>query len=742
MSGELLSISILLFLVLLLLLESIRWGIEQEQEKGGHPAARDIENDSTLVLGSDRMRCPLLAIVLVALIIAATALGQEDPPTLFLTWAGDPTSSIVIQWLEQAGELPAAESPEPPSLPRVGSVNLDGSLDEWAGRGLSVPFITQANGEVPEKSDFSAALQAGWNDDGLVFACRFRDDKSLPHGGDKSGDRIEVSVANPGDESTAYRALIIPNSAGGTGATVEIVSDSGRSKRASVAMGSTADGEKTVEALLPWALLGVVPAAGARITVTVDCIDEDPGEASRDLHWDIGGPLRLGDEHAGTLSLSARILPGGGDSLEMAVDGPENAAGRSVDVMAGEVKLGSGLLESANHKSTAVIPLASPPEGTRWAAAYLVINDQVAGRYGFDPFLWKAAPEPVSISCTPEENGDIHVSAETTVRPFGNTGWYARRATFEGLKPDTAYLFRIGETGSLHRFVTAPATLTRPIVFAEGGDIGSGPAVPALHGHASSWDPLFALVGGDIACGDGVNVEAWVKYLELWNANMLGSDDTLIPMIVTIGNHEVAGGYDQTPDKAPLFRTLFDGLFAQTDYAALDFGNYLSLILLDSGHTAPIAGSQTDWLKSALEARADRPYVFAAYHMPAYPSVGPVEDSRSSAIRKHWVPLFQKFKIDAAFEHHDHAYKRTNPLGNKAGERVIFLGDGAWGMGPRTPVSTKKRRYLAKAVETFNVIRVTLDESGCSFHVVNDKGEIIDDYPPLPAGGAERGGER
>ena len=68
---------------------------------------------------------------------------------------------------------------------------------------------------------------------------------------------------------------------------------------------------------------------------------------------------------------------------------------------------------------------------------------------------------------------------------------------------------------------------------------------------------------------------------------MVGRDGRLIPMVACIGNHEVDGGYGKPREKAPFFYALFDGLFPETGYATLDFGDYLSLVLLDTGHTSP-----------------------------------------------------------------------------------------------------------------------------------------------------------
>ena len=111
---------------------------------------------------------------------------------------------------------------------------------------------------------------------------------------------------------------------------------------------------------------------------------------------------------------------------------------------------------------------------------------------------------------------------------------------------------------------------------------------------------------------------------------MVTSDSLLIPLIPVIGNHEVVNGYKKDwykPNKpsdsakqAPYFYSLFIAPDSSS-YRVLDFGNYMSLILLDSGHTT-FVDEQEQWLADTLEARLEVPYKFAAYHVPAYP-VGP-----------------------------------------------------------------------------------------------------------------------
>src|SRR5262249_31724791 len=149
--------------------------------------------------------------------------------------------------------------------------------------------------------------------------------------------------------------------------------------------------------------------------------------------------------------------------------------------------------------------------------------------------------------------------------------------------------------------------------------------------------------------------------------HMVGRDGRLIPLVTCIGNHEVDGGYGKSREKAPFYYALFDELFRETGYAALDFGDYLTLVLLDTGHTSAVGGDQADWLDKALRTRRDHPNVVVVNHVPAYPSFRKAEgtatkEGTGEGNRKHWVPLFEKYRVPVVLEHHDHTFKRTKPL--------------------------------------------------------------------------------
>jgi hypothetical protein len=220
--------------------------------------------------------------------------------------------------------------------------------------------------------------------------------------------------------------------------------------------------------------------------------------------------------------------------------------------------------------------------------------------------------------------------------------------------------------------------------------------------------------------------------LRNYSKHMIARDGRLIPLVTCIGNHEVVGGYAQARAKAPFFYALFDGLFRDTGFASLDFGDYLSLILLDTGHTTPISGAQGVWLEKVLKARTDHPNVLAVNHVPAYPSFRRFEgengkEGTGEPNRKHWVPLFEKYRVPVVLEHHDHTFKRTRLLldGRANNNGVLYLGDGSWGR-IRTPHNPEELSYLAAASRDFHMSLHRIEGTE-RYHVALDEfGRIMD----------------
>lgn len=327
---------------------------------------------------------------------------------------------------------------------------------------------------------------------------------------------------------------------------------------------------------------------------------------------------------------------------------------------------------------------------------------------------------------------------DSTSQPvIGEPSYHFHKVELEGLRPDIRYEFVLSEANRPYYFHTAPHELSRPYRFVVGGDIYHDgiEAFKAMNEIASKTDPDFAILGGDIAYAGAKfsflkeQSKRWLQFLKIWSQTMIKSDGSLIPFVTTLGNHDINGRFDQTMREAPLYCQLF----AQEKplYRVLHVGDFLSLWLLDTGHATPIQGAQTAWLKDSLNEEPKSLFLFAAYHIPAFPSVRDFRNGRSLSIRRHWVPLFEKVPFTAIFEHHDHAYKRTKLIrqNQESSEGILYIGDGAWGVETARKAKHPSREwYLEKTASLQHIILVLLQGSKATFYAINNKGEIFDSF--------------
>lgn len=382
----------------------------------------------------------------------------------------------------------------------------------------------------------------------------------------------------------------------------------------------------------------------------------------------------------------------------------------------------------------------------------LLLNFSALSVEPFSLYLtWKQKPQSsISIQwlSSPEDDADIieyqmegdsrwhHGSGEHRSMPFQQP-FLIHSVELTGLRPASTYFFRIGTEGKIYKFRTMPIDLREPIRFVVGGDMYNGTIemLKKTNLAAAATSPLFVLIGGDIAYSaqklpwKSENTERWLDWLKVWKETMVTPEGFLIPFVPAIGNHEVCGGTNRQPKDAECFYALFP-MPGIRGYNVLDFANYMSLIILDSGQTNSISGTQTEWLKEVLSQRVNVPHKFAVYHIPAYPSYRNYNATDSRAIRQNWVPLFEQFGLHAAFENNDHAYKRTHLIlrGRPQTNGVLYLGDGAWSVeNVRKPKTPKNAWYIAKSSQNQYFMVVTLQGIRRTFRAYSPEGILIDE---------------
>ncbi|MGH2613439.1 MAG: fibronectin type III domain-containing protein [Rhabdochlamydiaceae bacterium] len=333
-----------------------------------------------------------------------------------------------------------------------------------------------------------------------------------------------------------------------------------------------------------------------------------------------------------------------------------------------------------------------------------------------------------------------HTVSDTSVKVYVSQ--------IEELKSDSTYVFKIEGSRREFKFRTLPKKLTREVRLVVGGDLlyyWGTEVLDRMNRAVSYDDPDFVVIGGDLAYTTGSKrslkgrvweVERWQEFFRVMQKTMVAKEGRMIPMIPVVGNHDVHRKSTKRVNQE-VFYEVFPFPQEGKAYRNLKIGNYLSLVLLDTGHTSPIEGAQTEWLQSIL-ANDKTAYLFSIYHVGAYPSVYKYKGSTPELLRKTWVPLFEEAQICGAFEHHSHALKRTYPIkkGKKDPNGVVYFGDGSWGVPPRNVRSPQELWYLAMSASVNACWFIHLTKKGAAIEARTMSGEMKDRVvlPPRQGG--------
>lgn len=319
------------------------------------------------------------------------------------------------------------------------------------------------------------------------------------------------------------------------------------------------------------------------------------------------------------------------------------------------------------------------------------------------------------------------------------------RFELRGLEPGASYDFETSldgrSVGAVRRFRTVPDE--GPVRLATGGDVGTEPLSLALLAQAAGQSPHLLAIGGDLAYANGLTARwpRWRVWLEHVTEGLVTPDGFTVPLVLSIGNHEVNVGREGgVPASAPAERKapFYYGLFAQNQGAAglgedggatyfrRGLGSVGALYVLDSGHLVSHQ-DQAAWLAAHMEADADLPNRLALYHVPLYPAHRSYEDS--AAGREAWEEVFHRGRLTVALENHDHVLKRSHPirLGEVVGEGegVLYLGDGTMGVDART-VDSEERWYIARSASEPHFWMAELSGEGSIFRAFDEEGRLLD----------------
>lgn len=279
---------------------------------------------------------------------------------------------------------------------------------------------------------------------------------------------------------------------------------------------------------------------------------------------------------------------------------------------------------------------------------------------------------------------------------------------------------RVGEPGQTWDVVALPEGSQPWLRVALVGDVGDGggreydtAAAIETQSQIDRYDILMLLGDNVYPAGDPERIQATVfePFGPLLDA---GAD-----LFAVLGNHDVMGDAGDVQ---------LDALGMPGRWYSVERGDLLG-IALDS--TRPDDPDQLAWLEETL-ASSDATWKLVGLHHPPYSSGfhGSHEELRDT-----FVPLFERYGVQAVFAGHEHDYQRSNPI-----DGVTYIVTGAASRTRRTGIDD----FTAVAYSTHHFVDLNVFDDHLLLRAIDQDGEQFDEVviPAHPGPQAERGVNR
>ncbi len=342
--------------------------------------------------------------------------------------------------------------------------------------------------------------------------------------------------------------------------------------------------------------------------------------------------------------------------------------------------------------------------------------------------LWTTpTPGPGSVIIRDESNGVRTVESIVQEFPALETGlsatYYQHEAKVTNLRPGAKYSYRIQANGqAIPVPISGPLQFQipddRPFSFLHFADSGSGNSGQfELAKLITSEDVSLVLANGDLAYENATYQSFESNYFAVYRDLMART-----PFFPTLGNHEY---YSDSGRPALSGRvTPVDGvpLADRGRYYSFDWGN-AHFVALDTN--APLTraaageGEMLNFLESTL--RNTRKFWRIVYfHHPPYATGKHQDEPEAGLVRRHIVPILEKYGVQLVFSGHEHTYQRTLPLiGGEIVEPdnggIIYVTSGG---GGADPVYTAPNAAIAQSLGVNNYVRADVAASTITLRTI------------------------
>ncbi|NLD19450.1 MAG: hypothetical protein GX663_04295 [Clostridiales bacterium] len=254
-----------------------------------------------------------------------------------------------------------------------------------------------------------------------------------------------------------------------------------------------------------------------------------------------------------------------------------------------------------------------------------------------------------------------------------------------------------------------------------------------LEGEVPYWEQMikeacpedcdFAMFGGDMV-NVPTDLSQWERFL-----NNCGVFDSL-PVMTAAGNHE---GVHSNVTYRKIFASPGNGPKGlKEEFYFFDYGSCRVLVLDSSFFTDARKGklgearwnsqrkSINRWLTKTLN-ESPKLWNIAVIHHPPYGMHSDKEVSED--LRKWWVPLLEKYRVDLVLSGHQHLYMRTRPING-----IVYLMGNSGVRSSRFYDGRNKPFYVdCVYAEGAGYQMIEVDLRGLKISACNKKGRIVDE---------------
>jgi len=308
------------------------------------------------------------------------------------------------------------------------------------------------------------------------------------------------------------------------------------------------------------------------------------------------------------------------------------------------------------------------------------------------------------------QDDELTVHTPAGAAPRISPALRVEKTTLTGLQPNTHYDYDIpGHEGVKGSFKTPPngAGSFRFVVYGDNrtrDDVHRKVIATLLQNGI----PDFVLQTGDMV-PDGNDTAYWPVFFDI--ERDLLRQTVFFP---ALGNHERD------------CRNFYDFFLLAKPYYSFNWGNaHFTVLNSDLANSAPAKSErdafwaeQTKWLEEDLQASQNSEYRFVTAHHPPFTAVARRQGDNPQMTAL--VPMFEKYKITAAFFGHDHNYQRYL----KNGIHYIVTGGGG---APLYDVDKPDPAIAQKAVSVENFVTVAVDGKTIQIQAIDITGKKIDE---------------